>query len=137
MQLGELHPIFVHFPIVLFMLGLLCDLLNGIGKKAALPVAHWMIIGAAIACIPTFITGMEAEEALPVDNAYIAQHHLMAFITSGVGMAHALFRYLSMQRQWEMPALVYVSCSVLTVLLVGITANYGSLVMYGSPLFTI
>ncbi|MCE5318764.1 MAG: hypothetical protein LLG04_15555, partial [Parachlamydia sp.] len=86
---------------------------------------------------PTFITGWAAEDTLSPDNAYIAQHHLMAFITSGVGIAHALFRYLSIHRQWEMPALIYVSCSVLTVLLVGITANYGGLVMWGTSVFTI
>src|SRR5262245_54042870 len=27
--MGDFHPIFVHFPIVLFALGLVCDLLNG------------------------------------------------------------------------------------------------------------
>src|SRR5262249_48790840 len=127
MQIGGLHPIIVHFPIILFTLGLLCDLLNGIGKKAALPVAHWLIIAAAIACIPTFLTGWQAEEALSPDNAYIEQHHLMAFITTGVGMAHALFRFLCIMRQWEIPALIYVACSVVTVLLIGITANYGAL----------
>lgn len=137
MQIGDLHPIFVHFPIVLFTLGLLCDLLNGIGKKAALPVAHGMIIAAAIATIPTFITGWKAEEVLPPTNPYIEQHHMMAFITTAVGMVHALFRFLAIQNRWELPALIYVTCSVVTVLLIGITANYGSLVAWGTSVFTI
>lgn len=136
MQLGGLHPIFVHFPIVLFSLGLFCDLLNGIGKKVALPVAHWLFISAAITCIPTFISGWQAEEALSPGNVYIEQHHMMAFITTAVGMAYALFRFLCIQKQWELPPLVYVSCSVLTALLVGITANYGSLVAWGTSVFT-
>lgn len=134
-SLGDLHPILVHFPIVLFTLGLLCDLLNGIGKKAALPVAHWMIIGGAVMCIPTLITGWEAAEAFPPDHPYIAQHRLLAFITSAVGTLHALFRIAAMRRHWEFIPLVYVSCSLMTVLLVAITADYGGLVTHGTSLF--
>lgn len=137
MQIADLHPIIVHFPIILFTLGLLCDLLNGIGKKAALPVAHGMILAAAIACIPAFFTGWKAEEVLSPENAYIEQHHMLAFITTAVGMTHAFFRFLSIQKKWELPALIYVSCSVLTVLLIGITANYGSLAGWGTSIFTI
>lgn len=136
--LGNLHPILVHFPIVLFSLGLLCDLLNGIEKKAALPVAHWMIIGAAVMCIPTLITGWEAAEGLPPEDpnlVYVATHRLMAFITSCVGGLHALFRAFAMHRLWIFPPLVYVSCSVVTLLLVAVTADYGGLVTHGVSLF--
>lgn len=136
-SIGDFHPILVHFPIVLFSLGMLCDLLNGIGKKGALPVAHWMIIGGALMSIPTVITGLYAAEAFNPAPPALEKHHLFALVTTAVGGANALFRIFAMRKNWEIVPLVYVSFSLVTLLLVAATANYGGLVTHGTSLFNI
>ncbi len=135
-SIGDLHPILVHFPIAFLTLGLFCDLLNGVGKKTALLFAHWVIIGGAILCIPTLMTGWEAAETLPPGNPFVATHRLFAFATALVALLHAFFRFMAMRKQWELAPVVYVSCSVMTVLLLAITADYGNRITHGTSLFT-
>jgi uncharacterized membrane protein len=137
MNIGEFHPVLVHFPIVLFTLGLVCDLLNGIGKKEALPVAHWMFIGGAIMCLPTLVSGWEAAEAFPADNPLIPIHRLLAFTTSIAGALYAIFRIAVMRKGWEIHPLYYVVCSVLLMLLVSWTADYGGRIAFGVSLFSL
>lgn len=134
--LGDFHPILVHFPIVLFTLGLVCDLLNGIGKKQALPVAHWMIISGAILLIPTLFTGWEASQEFPPSNPYIPTHMVLGFITGTVGMMHGLFRFALIHKHLKLPPLAFISCSLLTLGLIAATANFGGLIVYGISPFS-
>ena len=130
-NIGLFHPILVHFPIALFTVALLCDLLNGIGKSAALPVAHWMIIGGALMCLPTIATGWEAAAAYPPEHPFLHQHRFFALTTSAVGLTYALFRFLVLRKGWQFHPILYVTCSVVLLSLVALTADYGGLVAHG------
>lgn len=133
--MAPLHPMLVHFPIALLSAGLFCDLLNGIGKKSALLFAHWLIIAGALLCLPALVTGWEAAEAFPANAPFVTQHRLFAIATTCVALLHALFRGTVLRKEWVLPPLIYVSCSVLTVILLALTADYGGRITHGESLF--
>src|ERR1700722_10305810 len=97
--IGTFHPILVHFPIVLFTLTLICDLLYGIGKTRSFMVANWMLLGGIIMCIPTLATGWEASESFPPDNPIVPKHMILAFTTSSFALIYGIFRLVSILKQ--------------------------------------
>jgi len=55
------HVVLVHFPIALFLTGVLCDLWSHWGKKAALKAAaQFNLQAAAIMALPVLVTGILA-----------------------------------------------------------------------------
>jgi len=82
------HPILVHFPIALFMVSLLFDL---IGYRKKMPilnqVGYYNQAAAAIAALPTLVTGILAWRikygGIPLQGVML-YHLVLAFMTTGL-----------------------------------------------------
>lgn len=133
---GELHPLFVHFPIVLFTSALACDLLNGIGKRGALYVGHWLIIAAVIMCIPTIISGLEISEAHE-PSELIEKHKFLGFSTGIMGSIYSGLRISVMWWKIYIKPTLYIGFSIIMTAMVSWTADYGALITHGTSLFSI
>jgi uncharacterized membrane protein len=134
--LGLYHPVLVHFPIVLFTLTLICDLLNGAGKVRAFKVANWMLLGGVVMSIPTIIAGWEASESFPPGDPIVQKHMILAFTTASFALLYGLFRYSMLLKQRSVPPLVFVALSIVLVTLTLWTSDYGGLLSHGITPFS-
>lgn len=130
-MIGQFHPIFLHFPIVLFVAALVTDILNYYGRSRAFSVGHWLIISGVIMCIPTIITGLAAAEAFDATDPFLEKHRYLGFATGIWGSLYAGLRISAMR--WELPLAPkhYLGLSALLVALVWWTSDYGGLVTRG------
>jgi len=59
MDLTEIHPLVIHFPIALFSVGFLCDTLSCFFKKKGLEIAGWWnLVFGLISSVVALITGV-------------------------------------------------------------------------------
>ena len=134
--IGQFHPLFLHFPIVLFTAALITDLLNYFGKTHVFAAGHWLIIAGVIFCIPTIITGLEASLSFAPDNYLIEKHRFLGFATGITGSFYAGLRISAMLWKLPLKPLHYVFLSVLLVALVSWTSDYGGLITRGTTPFS-
>jgi uncharacterized membrane protein len=133
---GSVHPVLLHFPIVLFCAALICDLLNGIGKPRALVVGHWMVIIGAIFCLPTILTGLAAAENFDPNDVYVFNHKWFGIATGIFAALYSVLRIGVLFEKWTFFPLVYVFCSVILVSLTLWTSDYGGLITRGKTPFS-
>ncbi len=133
---GSFHPVLVHFPIVLFTVALVCDLLHGFGKKEPFYMAHWLIIAGTLSALPTIYTGLEAAEAFDPNDAYVYKHKLLGFAIGIYAVCYTIFRILQMRKNWDLPPVLFVALSVILVALTLWTSDYGGLITRGSTPFS-
>jgi uncharacterized membrane protein len=91
-EVFNVHPVFVHFPIVLFPLSLLFYLLGMRIKQQGFRLAAQLILVlAAVSAMVTLATGLIAEDSFPhneIIHAMMQTHKTMAYfiVSSGVIM---------------------------------------------------
>ncbi|MBS0647741.1 MAG: hypothetical protein JSS10_00785 [Verrucomicrobia bacterium] len=129
-DLGQLHVILLHFPIVLFWTALVYDLLGAVWKVHVYPAGHWIVIVAALLTIPTVITGLDRAEDF-VGNPYILLHRNFALATLVFALFHGAFRLLLVSRKKKVSKVLLVILSLISVTLVSITAHFGGEVAFG------
>lgn len=133
---GQFHPIFLHFPIVLFTAALIADLLNYFGKKRAFVAGHWLIIIGVITCIPTIITGLAAEVNFNPNDYLLQKHRSLGFATGISGSLYAGLRISTILWNLSLKPIHYLFLSVLLVALVSWTSDYGGLITRGVTPFS-
>lgn len=135
----EIHPIFVHFPIALIVVVLCLDAGRWIFDREELlksgfwsgttPLLILALLGAALAVI----TGLDAETGVvksPAIHDLVEAHELAAFITSGL-LATLTFWRVSLRGAFPQRAgIVYLLVLLLTAVVVGYGAYFGSLLVY-------
>lgn len=130
---GGFHPIFIHFPIVLFSAALICDLFN---RKGAFYVGHWLIIAGSIMALPAILTGLEAAENFNSEDHYLYLHKVLG-ITAGVfGGIYAVLRIGVLYEKWALPQICYLILDVILVSLIYFTSDYGGLLTRPSTPFS-
>lgn len=134
--IGQYHPILLHFPIVLFVAALVTDILNYFGKPRALYVGHWLVIAGVVMCIPTILTGLAASTSFDANDSLIAKHKLLGFSTAICGSLYAGLRISVMRWHLYLRPVYYLMMSVLLVILVSWTSDYGGLITRGSTPFS-
>jgi uncharacterized membrane protein len=135
-NLGQFHPIFIHFPIVLFSCALICDVLYNMNKKGAFYVGHWLIIAGAILFIPTVVTGLYASNNFDSEDPYLFIHKILGISSAIAGIAFAFIRWAAMTEKWVMPSLAYVIISLIIVSMIYWTSDYGGLMTRSSTPFS-
>ena len=129
----NVHPFFVHVPVALFPVALLCYGLGIVGRwkngLIAGRICVWLAtVGAALA----ILTGLRAEETIP-HNAQI--HHLMetheslGLIIGGVGLGLAIW---SLFHREQRPKMAWAFLGALTIVtgLVAQTSDLGARMVY-------
>lgn len=130
------HPIVVHFPIALFMIGLLFDVL-GIKKKKPLlvQVGFYNLQVAAIASLPTILTGLLAWQwaygGAPLKD-YLLIHLVLGIVTSV--LLCALWRMRAKKREDVYQGVngTYLAIAVVTLIVLTITGHLGGYLTFGS-----
>jgi uncharacterized membrane protein len=130
------HPIVVHFPIALFMIGLLFDIL-GIKKKKPLlvQVGFYNLQVAAIASLPAILSGLLAWQwaygGTPLAG-YLLIHLILGIVTSV--LLCALWRMRAKKREDVYQGIngTYIAIAVITLLVLTITGHLGGYLTFGS-----
>lgn len=136
-KIGDIHPVLLHFPIVLFFMVFVFDCLSLIGKvkESYSNVSHWIVIVGAMFAILTAITGLYAAELGHPGNSYVLLHRNWALATLVYSIGHALFRGYVIKSKKIFSAWIFVVISLINVSLISITAEYGGLVTRGKSLW--
>lgn len=135
--LGEFHPLLVHFPIVLFALTLVFDIINYLGRPKAFKVACWMLWSGTLIAIPTLITGWIQSYSFPPHDPIIHQHMILAFCLFAYSLLHSCFRIAVIFKQWTFPPFLFLILSFFNVVLTSATSDRGGLLSHGTTPFQI
>jgi len=136
-EIGDLHPVLLHFPIVLFFLVFAFDCLFFIGKikESYYSISHWIVIVAAAFSILTVITGLYAAKLGHPGNSYVLLHRNWALSTLTFSIGHAFFRGYVIKSKKIFSSWIFLLISLINVSLISITAEYGGLVTRGKGLW--
>lgn len=131
-DLGELHPAIIHIPIALIIGTLIFDFLFWVTKREIFQtIAGWSIIVAAITLVPTAFTGFLAKEFYAADDPDVLRHQYMAIATALFTISYAIFRGYVFATQRIYSIYLFLLLSLLNVVLVSITAEFGGSVVRG------
>jgi len=137
-SIGYLHPMLVHFPIVLFITAFVFDWLF-LRRKIdphSYRSAHWLVIAGALIAIPTMITGLYAATMSDLaGNPNIPVHKFWGFITLSYSMLHAIFRGYILKTESVSSRKLVALISFINVVLIGLTAEYGGTITHGRGFF--
>jgi uncharacterized membrane protein len=122
------HVVLIHFPIALFMVGAAFDVLSERTKNASLAVvAYYNLVVAAIAAVPTVITGILAWrwalEGARLKGTLL--FHLLGGITLAVLMLYVAWLHTRARRWMVAPPKWRFAVEASTCALVGLTAHLG------------
>ena len=129
---GDLHAALVHYPIVLISLAFVFDILYWFQRKEYLQtIGNWLIVSAFIIMIPTAIAGWFATYLYPDNDPDIFRHATMAIVTAAYTLAYAALRGYAIAVNKRMCPYLYLLLSLINVILVGLTAEFGGIVVRG------
>jgi uncharacterized membrane protein len=150
LNMGAYHPLFVHFPIVLFVLALLCAFLSPATKEKTLfldmrlkqlffSLTHVFVICATIALIPTVATGWVAASFYPASEGVVSTHRNLAIFAALVSLVQSLVRIYLIQIGSAFPRPVMrnrlLALLLFNTVLVMWAADYGGLITRGETPF--
>jgi uncharacterized membrane protein len=127
------HPAIVHFPIALFIAGLVLDLFGLILRNKTLLFAGWYnLVLAALGTFGAIATGWLALVLLKVPVAgLIQQHIIMGALTTAVMWAMVALRVHRHEKTNGAIRVVYYLLAVAGFILVGYTGHLGGAFVYG------
>lgn len=133
--LSHFHPMLVHFPIALIMVGFLAEFASlFLKKEVCLSFAgFWLLILGALATIAVYLTGeFFTGEMTGTAGEIKSTHALFALITVITVLINAIFRiYLKLKKK-ENGNLKWVSFAIYAVsaIAVSITGFYGGTLVF-------
>jgi len=136
-EINHLHPVLVHFPIALIIVGFLADILSLVFKKEkclstmGLYLEVLGFLGATAAFVTGhFMTGDTLEGA-----GHIGQlHKLFATLTLCTILLAVIFRFLIIYLKVDSTRLKYIALAIFffAFVFVSITGHFGGLIVYGN-----
>lgn len=117
--LGNLHPIFLHFPIALIIMTVISELLFfWCGSSLFDHASRFMIIAAAISAIPTALSGF----AFGYDAHYEGilsdffwWHRFLGVLTTLFTIAAAALKELHSRKQWHTMKAYYICLAIIFI----------------------
>lgn len=110
----NLHPLLVHFPIVLWLLAWCCWLVGAIGDRdGAWRAGSFLLWFAVLAAVPTAVAGFGAEEqyhhapGAPMDKIHVHRNFMVATSVGAAlvaAAAHVTRRNSGRARRWALVA---------------------------------
>src|ERR1700722_7113977 len=92
------HPMFVHFPIVLWLAALLFQVLALRRSSDEMQrVGTWMLYLGTLAAIVTVLTGLAAENSVPPGDAMraVGIHETLMLVSTSLALALCIFAFLA------------------------------------------
>jgi len=134
-SIDHLHPMLVHFPIALIMVGFLFDLVSLLIKKeACLSFAgFWLLIIGTLATIVTFFSGVFFTPDMAGTAGMVKNiHATFAVITMLLLIINSFLRIYLKRSNRENSPMKWLSFAIyaLAALMVGITGFYGGNLVY-------
>ncbi len=129
------HPILVHFPVALFLIGFLFDIL-GIRKRqpALLTAGYYNLLVAAISSLPTIATGLLAWQwhfGGAKLEGFLLYHLILGIVTSLLLFTLWGVRRKSQANPESALTTGYWALAVITFILVMVTGHIGGFLAYG------
>lgn len=129
--IGNLHLIFLHFPIALIIMTVISELLHLITKNVLFDHAsRFMIISAAIFSVPTIIFGFALAYQVPYEgllSTFYIWHQSLGIFTAILCIWTALLRISQMKSSLR----VYSVCLALLLISVTVTGFFGGGLAFG------
>ena len=136
MDLTHLHPMIVHFPIALLIVGFLFDIAGSITKRESFTqTAFYLIILGALGVIAAFITGDQAGSGITEEGALkqaLENHEDAATLTIWIVSIAAAFRIALVLLKKFKGVLKMVSLALFLIAVMSIarTGYYGGELVY-------
>ena len=135
-EFTHLHPVLVHFPIALIIVGFLADFSSLIFKKeACLPtMGLYLEVLGTLGAIAAFLTGHYMTGDTLDGAGHIGQmHELFATLTVSTIIIAVIFRFLLIYLKKDTTNLKYIALVIffLAFAFVTITGHFGGMIVYG------
>ncbi len=131
---SHFHPMLVHFPVALILIGFLSELAYLFFKKESLSFAgFWLLIFGALSAVAAYLTGeFFTGEMAGAAGEIKENHEIFAAITLWTVVANAIFRTFLKYTRKENPGLRWVTFGVyaISAIAVSITGFYGGTLVY-------
>ena len=135
LSLSHLHPMLVHFPIALIVVGFIVDVASILFKKEAClsTLGFYLLILGTLAALTALLTGaLFTDEMSGAAGTVKDTHELFAWITVGNLVVLSVFRILLKAQNKENTNLKWIAFALygLAALSVSITGFYGGTLVY-------
>lgn len=130
-----IHPIIVHFPIVMLLLGAAAQIIAVWKPDFFEKASNYLIIGGFISGVAAYMTGDDAEEYaranLHASHRLIEAHQdlaLWSLVVFGLAIAVKFLRYR--RPNFKMLTPVLLGLTILGAALISVTGHYGGQIVY-------
>jgi len=138
--LSNIHPLFVHFPIALWVSALLLEGLAVARNERLHPIATWFLHLGTIAALVTLPTGFAAEQVAvladprghhtPIHQP-IHIHRAWMLVTTGIGLGvSAYFFWVDRKLKWPFHRWGLLAATAVLTVLVAMGADRGARLVY-------
>lgn len=132
---SHLHPMLVHFPVALIMVGFIAEVLSMYFKKeACLSFAgFWLLIIGALSSVAAYLSGQFFTGEMSGTAGEVKElHELLASVTLYTMLANALFRIYLKYVQKEQTNLKWIALIIYGVSAIAVSATgfYGGTLVY-------
>lgn len=138
-RLGNLHLVFLHFPIALIVMATAAEILFWWTQYTPYDaIARFLIDSAAVFAVPTALFGLALSTVgtYPDDQAVLLfWHRFFGMSTAFLAVSAAILKELSMRRDQEWIVNGYYACLLLAFLSVSITGYLGGDLTFGITSF--
>lgn len=124
------HPVIVHFPIALFIVSVVFEIVAVWRKQPVLAsVAYFNLLGAAISIPVTIATGLAAWQ-LQLEGAALKgnlRSHLIFAITTTAIILILFWKRLRLRKNGNSPSVAYFALMALGLIMITITGHLGGI----------
>jgi uncharacterized membrane protein len=131
------HPMIVHFPLALLLLGFLAEVISVFYKKdACLPrMGFYLLLTGTLGAIAAVLTGLLFTPDFTGDAGKLkATHKMFGLITAGLALVTSLFYIYIIRKEKVSPELQRIALALytLTAMSVAVTGFFGGNLVYGA-----
>lgn len=132
----DLHPLIIHFPIALLIVGVVCDVIGILGQRVFFQKMGYTLFAlGAIASIPAALTGDQAAHVaqhIPNITADLDWHDTLGTATALSAVIITLIRtHLTFKKQFVGPVqYAYLILAIVTAILVSASGYTGGRLVY-------
>lgn len=128
---GKLHPLVVHFPIVLLTILFIIDLLYLIVRDNShfFPIRSVVLYSTVGITIPTIVTGFFASWFYPETDVLIQHHKSLGIFTFLMIIGHSIVWYSTSGERRKKYFFVFLLLSLGSIILVSITGEAGGIII--------